>query len=297
MAIVVNQPTNSDLYLLMQTVLQRAEGVSTQFAGQLEEVRNEIRETRTTVDSTIGEVMLLRDRVTSLENSSSNGSWSGTGSAKGARSSPSESSPGTSGSRTASSDDAAPGTYDKCKVHVTTHQSALVSKDAVAIVVKARAAHANLGSDDFVLLGGSIGSRFTLRFSRAEHASQFLAALRGADGWIKDTVRNPNADASSQILLYYSADKSARQRRIDYAWRRLKDAIKEQVPSQDMQDGIRVEPRDHLVASGWDEVCRLRVGDKDLITIGWKADQRVFSAAQIKTINDAVVDALNREWG
>ena len=296
MAVCVNQPTNSDLYLLMQTVLQRVEGVSTQFAVQLEDVRKEIRETRAIVDSTIGEVMLLRDRVTALENSSC-GSWSPASCAKRARSSPPESSTTASPSRSSASADAVPGTCDKCKVHVTTHQAALVPKDAIANVVKARAAHANLGSDDYVLFGGNIGARFTLRFSRAEHASQFLAALRGADGWIKDTVRNPSADASPPIPLYYSADKSARQRRIDYAWRRFKDAVKVQLPAMDTQGDIRFEPRDHLVASGWNEVCRLRIGDSDCITINWKAEQRVFSAGQIKTINDALADALSREWG
>ena len=177
MAVCVNQPTNSDLYLLMQTVLQRVEGVSAQFAVQLEDVRKEIREARAIVDSTIGEVMLLRDRATALENASS-GSWSPASCAKRARSSPPESSTTASPSRSSASADAVPGTCDKCKVHVTTHQAALVPKDAIANVVKARAAHANLGSDDYVLFGGNIGARFTLRFSRAEHASQFLAALR-----------------------------------------------------------------------------------------------------------------------
>ena len=165
-------------------------------------------------------------------------------------------------------------------------------------MVRTRAAHAKLGPDDYTLLGGSIGSRFALRFSRAEQATQFLAAMRGADGWVKDTVQNPSEGASSPILLYYSADKSARQRRVDDAWRRFKDIIKRQAPAQGGAHGeLRFEPRDHLVVSGLDEVCRLRVGDKDHITVTWKADQRLFSVAQAKSVNDAMADALSREWG
>jgi hypothetical protein len=65
----------------------------------------------------------------------------------------------------------------------------------------------------------------------------------------------------------------------------------------DTRGDRRFEPRDHLVASGWSEVCRLRIGDSDSITNKWKVEQRVFSAGQIKTINDALADALSREWG
>ena len=110
-------------------------------------------------------------------------------------------------------------------------------------------------------------------------------------------MRDPSDAASPPISVYYAADKSARQRRIDYAWRRFKDAVKVQLPAMDTQGDVRFEPRGHLVVSGWDEVCRLRIGDSDRITIAWKPGQRVFSASQIKTINDALVDALGREWG
>ena len=54
------------------------------------------------------------------------------------------------------------------------------------------------------------------------------------------------------IVLYHAPDKCARQRRVDYSWRRFKEIIKQNSVSQyDMQYDLRFDPRDRIVASSW----------------------------------------------
>ena len=171
-------------------------------------------------------------------------------------------------------------------------------KESVASVVKQRAEHANLIESDFTFLGGNFGCRFAVRFTREVYANQLMASLRGSGKWEQDTVPSPAVASGSTVALYYSFDKTARQRRIDYAWRRFKAiVIKHAEPQSDSQCDLRFDARGRIIATSWREVCRLRLAEKEQITIAWKDGQQVFSPEQTKAIGEAFASAIDQGWG
>ena len=125
-----------------------------------------------------------------------------------------------------------------------------------------------------------------------------MVSLRSAGSWVKDAVPAPGEASGATVGLYYSYGKTARQRRIEYAWRRFTAIITKHSELQsDTQYDLRFDPRDGIVASCWREVCRLRVAEKEQIAILWKEGQLVFTLEQTKVIGDAFADALAAGWG
>ena len=194
------------------------------------------------------------------------------------RSAPSFSSTGDSSSDTTGG--------DKRKLHITTFKNALLRKADVLATIKQRAERANLADCEWHLVGGSFGKRFAIKFTEPgstgeAHAKQFMASLADGDDWQSDAVVHPSNGESVKLL--YAFDKSAKQRRIDYCWRKLRDIVRK---SCAQPENLQYDARDRIVALNYRAVCRLKTNlPQNEVTIEWDPYQEVFTDAEKTNIN------------
>ena len=194
------------------------------------------------------------------------------------RSAPSASTPGDSSTDTTGG--------DKRKLHITTFKNALLRKEDVLATIKHRAERANLAECEWHLVGGAFGKRFAIKFTEPgstgeAHAKQFMASLVDGDVWQSDAVSHPSSGES--VKLFYAYDKTARQRRIDYCWRKLRDLIKKNCAHP---ENLQYDARDRIIAHQYCTICRLKTNlPKNEITIEWDPNQEVFSDAEKTNIN------------
>ena len=188
------------------------------------------------------------------------------------------------------------GAPDLCRVRVNTLANTLITKDALTPIVHARMVEANIDPQDGHILGGAFGHSFGVRFKRPEYAKQFLATLRGADGWAQDVAPLPNGSGES-VRIFYAMDKTPQQRRVDYAWRKFRGLIQEAAGKLQPPRVLQYDPRERLVACDWRSVAKLRVLDQGRAAVTWTPGQQVFSDDEAKRISAALSDAVDNGWG
>ena len=240
------------------------------------------------------EIAAIKGRLGGIESGSSSDSQGQGSAAKRARSTPTiGSSASADEPDSGSKGNAAP---DVCKVRVNTMANTLITKDALTPLVHARMVEANIDPQDGQILGGAFGHSFAVRFKRAEYAKQVLASLRGADGWAQDVVPLPSGTGET-VKVFYTMDKTPRQRKIDYAWRKFRGLVQDAAGKLQPPRELQYDPRERLVACEWRSVARLRVLEQERVVINWTPGQQVFSEDEAQRISAALSDVFDKGWG
>jgi hypothetical protein len=185
---------------------------------------------------------------------------------------------------------------DPTKLHISTFANTLVTKEAITALVHARMAEANIDTRDGRILGGVFGSAFAVRFKKAELTKQFMASLRGASGWVTDMVPLPNG-LGETVKVFYNMDKTSKQRRIDYAWRKFRALVREAAAKLQSSPELQYDPRERIIACEWREVARLRVLEQDKMVVNWAANQTILAGDEMARISRVLDDILASESG
>ena len=114
--------------------------------------------------------------------------------------------------------------------------------------------------------------------------------------WAQDVVPLPSGNGET-VKLFYTMDKTSKQRRIDYAWRKFRGLVQEAAGKLQPPRELQYDARDRIIACDWRAVAKLRVLEQDKVLVSWAPGNAVFSEEEKGQISAALADIIDKGWG